>query len=289
MPEEAKLEIRRRSKFGCVVCRCAIYQYEHIEPEFSNAQTHDVDRICLLCGGCHDKVNRGLLSKQTVAAKYAETQTSQEIRRPFDEFDLSAQLITVKLGSATFHAPRCLFRINGTEILSIRPPKDGAAFPTLNGIFCDSNGKSIFEISENVWAGPLDLWDLTVTGNRLTIKAEGGRKALVLSVSPPNQVTVEYLDMFLDSCRVKCGADHLIVGRSAVGRHTYLELENLTCQHPDIAVDIEGTPANKPAFQGLQMNGGETILVGAGVRVGVGSAGSTIGRIRVWQHSVILY
>lgn len=61
IPQETKLEIRRRSKFGCVVCRCAFYQYEHIIPEYHDADEHNPDNMCLLCGHCHDKVTRGIV------------------------------------------------------------------------------------------------------------------------------------------------------------------------------------------------------------------------------------
>jgi hypothetical protein len=46
---EVKAEIRRRSKFGCVRCRNAIYTYEHIDPPFSDAKAHDPGAIPPLC------------------------------------------------------------------------------------------------------------------------------------------------------------------------------------------------------------------------------------------------
>jgi magnesium chelatase family protein len=38
IPAEIRREIRQRSKFGCVICRNAIYTYEHIDPTFVNAK-----------------------------------------------------------------------------------------------------------------------------------------------------------------------------------------------------------------------------------------------------------
>jgi hypothetical protein len=89
IPPEVARKVRRRSKFGCVICRGAIYQYEHIDPEFKDATAHDPSHICLLCGGRHDRVTRGRISKATVSAKYAQVQASDQIRRPFEELDLS--------------------------------------------------------------------------------------------------------------------------------------------------------------------------------------------------------
>ena len=162
IPADIAREIRRRSKFGCVICRCAIYQYEHIDPEFADAREHDPNAICLLCGGCHDRVTRGQLSKETVKTKYSEIQESQTIARPFEELDLATNQISIVLGSATFESAQCLLRINGKDILTISPPKEGAAFPTLNGIFCDRTGREIFRVSDNLWEGAVEAWDVQV-------------------------------------------------------------------------------------------------------------------------------
>ena len=56
IPAKVKLDVRQRSKFGCVICRSAVCQYEHIDPEFADAKSHEAEHICLLCGSCHDKV-----------------------------------------------------------------------------------------------------------------------------------------------------------------------------------------------------------------------------------------
>lgn len=159
IPADVALEIRRRSKFGCVNCRAVVYQYEHIIPEFRDAKAHDPDAVCLLCGGCHDRVTRGRLSKQTIQAKYEEVQASDDIKRPFEEFDLRTNQIVVQLGTAIFEYAHCLININGSDLLVINPPEDGAIFPSLSGTFSDNVGNEVIRITENVWEGPNDAWD----------------------------------------------------------------------------------------------------------------------------------
>lgn len=44
----------QQPKASFVFCRSAIYQYEHITPEFSDAREHNIDHICVLCGLCHE-------------------------------------------------------------------------------------------------------------------------------------------------------------------------------------------------------------------------------------------
>lgn len=66
IPEQIKREIRQQCGFGCVICGCAIYHYEHIDPVFAEAKEHEPSKMALLCGGCHDKVTRGYWSKNKV-------------------------------------------------------------------------------------------------------------------------------------------------------------------------------------------------------------------------------
>ncbi len=70
IPQHIKRELRQRSRFGCVICRRGFYQYEHIDPPFEDAKTHVPDRMCCLCGSCHDAVTRGQLSKALLLQKY---------------------------------------------------------------------------------------------------------------------------------------------------------------------------------------------------------------------------
>jgi hypothetical protein len=66
IPRGIKREVRRRSGFGCVICGCAIFEYEHVDPPFSEAKQHDPSGITLLCGQCHSYVTRGVWSKDKV-------------------------------------------------------------------------------------------------------------------------------------------------------------------------------------------------------------------------------
>ena len=62
IPEDVKREVRQRSRFGCVIpgCRRAFYEYEHIEPEFKDAKSHDPAAICLVCPNHNPRRTGGL-------------------------------------------------------------------------------------------------------------------------------------------------------------------------------------------------------------------------------------
>ena len=68
IPAAVKKEIRRRCGFGCVICGNAIITYEHIDPPFAIARTHDPKRMTLLCGTHQTESTKGLLSKETITS-----------------------------------------------------------------------------------------------------------------------------------------------------------------------------------------------------------------------------
>jgi len=107
IPSEVKRTVRQNSKFGCVICRSAICQYEHIIPSFADAQSHDPENMCLLCGTCHDKVTRGMLSKVTVSEARKHV-LSRNVKRPFENFDLTSNNVRIKFGSNIFDSPKSL-------------------------------------------------------------------------------------------------------------------------------------------------------------------------------------
>lgn len=284
IPADVALEIRKRSKFGCIMCRCAIYQYEHIDPEFADAKQHDPSAICLLCGGCHDRVTRGRLSKDTVKAKYLEIQESKETARPFEELDLASNKISVVLGSAKFEYAKCLLRINGEDILSISPPREGATFPTLSGVFCDHTGREIFRITDNIWEGPLDAWDVQVAGKRLSIKLDKKRFALVLEVEPPNIVRIIQLDMYKDNCHIVCDQTKTLVGQKHGEETTYVGLSKFVCRGGEVGISVDSRSGAPPRLKGIRMAGGEgVILEGTGIKVGKGAGSMQIAQIQVWE------
>ena len=288
IPDDITLEIRRRSKFGCVMCRCAIYQYEHIEPKFADARAHDPQNICLLCGGCHDRVTRGRLSKASIRDAYRAIQEDVDIRPPFEELDLSTHNIRVGLGTAMFEHARHLIRINGVDLLSITPPSAGARFPTLNGLFCDRSGREIFRIRDNVWEGPSDAWDIAVVGSRVVVKTEGGRTALIMTVTPPDGVVINQLDMYVENCHVTCDDSGLRVGRVHGTGYAYIGVGGFTSQGAEVGVEVDARDVDvggPPIVQSIQIVGGEGItLVGAGIRLGVGSGAMTVRDLKVWNR-----
>ena len=284
IPSDVRHEIRRRSKFGCVQCRSAIYQYEHIDPEFTDAKSHDPNNMCLLCGGCHDRVTRGRLSKQTIRESYDKIQRSELAQRPFEGLDLRSQSLTISFGTCTFRQSQSLISINGESILSVLPPLDGEAFPCLSGTFYDKEGIESFRISSNVWEGPSDCWDIEVIGQRISIKTKGNETALELELLPPDGIRVLQLSMYKDNCHLVTNGDELLIGQIHSDGQVCVGLSDFQCLGSSSAISVDSRRDTRPSLAGMRIIGGEGIFLDeTGIIVGMHAANMTIGRIRLWD------
>jgi hypothetical protein len=280
IPEETKREIRRRSKFGCVVCRSAFYQYEHIIPEYHDADEHNPDNMCLLCGHCHDKVTRGMLSKKTIQQKYNEIQISTAIKKPFDDLDLNHNNINVKLGSCIFKYSKCLILLDNVVVLSIEPPEDESSFPTLSGFFADDDGNKLFVIDKNEWQGSNIAWDTEIKGNEIIIRTSKAKIALHLIVHPPESIEVVALDMRIGQSHILLSKDELRVGRITPDAEYYIGIGKLECLGADIGVLVDSKNTPNPQYMGFNITGGEGIdLKGTGIKLAVGSSSMRIGNL----------
>ena len=285
IPEAVRREIRVRSKFGCVVCRSAVCQYEHIDPEFSESTEHDPDCICLLCGHCHDKVSRGLLSKSTVEERYKEVQASDAVKPPSDNLHLDSNQLTVTLGSCIFHGAKTLIEMNGETALAIEPPEDGASFPTLTGRFMDASGNVLLGIDRNIWSGPSTAWDVKVKGRTITVHPARGVVGLKLRVEPPSQIAVEVLDMRIGETHLELRSDLLSVGRISPDEQIYVRIERMECHLAEIGVQVDAANFRIPQLGDLKIVGGEGLdLSDTGIRLAVGSPMFSIGGLHL-EHA----
>lgn len=168
IPAAVKREVRQRSKYGCVICRIGFYHYEHIEP-FENVDAHRADNICCLCGGCHDGVTRGQLSKGAVIAAYQriQTATADEVGPPFGPLDFHTGTATLRIGGLRYPSTvRTVVRYHGVDVISLNPG-EGSEPGSISAVFTDDDGAPILELRDNEWVGPTEGWDITVIGQRL--------------------------------------------------------------------------------------------------------------------------
>lgn len=214
IPAPIKRKIRQRSKFGCVICRSGIFDYEHIDPEYSEATTHDPDDICCLCTACHAKVTRGHFSKAYVRKKYKEVEAAdvREVPPPFDGLDFHDGKAELKIGGISYDpGVTAVVKYHGNEIFSISPSESDMA--GINALFLDDDGKESLKILDNVWHGAVEAWDTEVVGPRIMVRKRKGVFALVLRLEPPGRIVIEKLDMRVRDAHILVSEQSYAVGR----------------------------------------------------------------------------
>lgn len=229
IPDPIKRRIRQRSKFGCVICRAGIYDYEHIDPEYSDATTHSSDDICCLCTSCHAKVTRGHYSKDIVRKRYSEVEATDSslIPPPFDYLDFHDGKAELKIGGISYDpGVNSVVKYHGKELFSVSPSNESDA-AGINALFLDESGNETLKIIDNVWHGAVEAWDTEVVGLRIKVRKRKGAFALVLRLEPPGRIVIEKLDMRVADAHILVSEESHAVGR-------YFDGDNINWFHANM-------------------------------------------------------
>ncbi len=203
IPDPIKRSIRQRCGFGCVICGNAIYQYEHFNPEYNEATQHSPEGITLLCGGCHDRKTRGLLSVQTIIEANKNPKTLAH-GFSWGPFDIGITHPEIVMGIVTMTETDIPLRVFGDNLFVISSPLLPGEIFKISANLKNSQGETILCILENEWQTSSDNWDCTVEGTRITIRSESRSIDLVLRVEPPNKIIIERLHMEHLGCTISC-------------------------------------------------------------------------------------
>jgi len=194
-----KRRVRQKSGFGCVFCGTWIYQYEHFNPEYKDAKTHDPKGICLLCGTDHQKVTSGRISKTQVADQY---QNPVALSKGYanDYLTLRPKFF-VAMGRIFFTQTGKLLSVDGIDLLSIAQPTASEPMK-LNAKFFDDNGTLILEIKDNEMLGYTTNWDIEQKGTRTIFRRKKGEIVLQINILPPDVIEIERINMSYGSSRI---------------------------------------------------------------------------------------
>lgn len=203
IPSDVKRTVRQKCGFGCVKCGSAIYQYEHVIPEFKDAKKHDPENIVLLCGSCHDLVTRGILSKISLQ-EIAKHPKCNEMGFSFGPFDLGGTNPEIIFGSYKCTNVEVLLSVYGESIFSVRPPEVKGAPFLVNALMTDSEGNETLRIENNEWRSNSLNWDVEVVGKKIIIRKKQSDFALVLRTEPPEKLIVEKLKMEYKGVSISC-------------------------------------------------------------------------------------
>ena len=196
IPLKVKRDVRRKSKNGCVICRSLIYQYEHFEPEFTEATEHNADGICLLCASCHQDATSGRVSKLMVSEAYQRVSEDADAKPPFYIPRLNGTH-DLRLGSSTFRYLRqgtTLISYDGEALLSLTYVGDqifGGFRPSFSGVINDANGEAIVTLDDNCITSCTDALDIKLEGSQLTFSRGPRKDDIALQLTFPGDGSIE--------------------------------------------------------------------------------------------------
>ena len=237
IPEAVKREVRQRDGFGCVVCGSAFYQYDHLGTEFKDAEVHDPKKIILLCGGCHDRKTRGVLSTATLQM-CAQSPCCKRKTFSWGALDIGSNHPEIVLGTLIAMNVRSLLTINGEDVFSIAPPLVSHGPFTVNASLYDKDGRQTIKIVRNEFQAVVSNWDVEIIGPRVTVRSGPGNFDLVIRMEPPHRLVIERLDMVYKNFFIQCreGQDTTIEGAG-----TLLNTTGATFDGCDIAICVSGS------------------------------------------------
>lgn len=235
IPRDVKRKIRQECGFGCVVCGNAIYEYEHIDPPFANAKSHDSDKMALLCGACHGYVTRKFWSKQ----KIIEARCAPwSIKNGHAHFLMDASSFAerqIKIGKTLLIDPdETVISAFGEPVLIIRSPEDNNSPIRVSALFRNTAGEIIFQIDDNEVSINEDSWDVNTEGGRVIVRERSRKIALQLVVNPDSIFEIQKLDMMTLGGCIKASinkSDYSIVLYGANGSYSVIGAEGATIKH----------------------------------------------------------
>lgn len=210
IPEPIKRAIRQRCGFGCVICGASITHYDHVDPPYEDATSHDADRIALTCPQHHDWITRKFWSRKTL---------EEASRDPFckragyahSPLDIGTEYPWIKFAGTTIYNVTIPVVIGDIPLFRIKGSEEEAGPFRLSANFHNSQGRPSLMILDNEWRAYETNWDVEASGGALTIRDGPGRVSLRLVVAPPGGVIVEQLDMRIGDLHLTGSPEKLIV------------------------------------------------------------------------------
>lgn len=202
IPAGVKRMVRNRCGYGCVICGSIIYEYHHLNPPFRYATEHDPDGIVLLCGTCHIKAEKGLLSDATIKAKSMSPKCLEQGFATFS-LDVGEKFPVVILGKTIFIGNPTIIRAFGRRLLFIEQPEEDGGPCRISATFYDKDGKKACSIERNEWQGFTSNWDIRNKLKEFTVLSGKGEIALRMKhLANENELVIDRLNMYYKGFRI---------------------------------------------------------------------------------------
>ena len=192
IPFDVRRKIRQESFFGCVICGKLPYTYEHFDPPFETATTHNAAGMALLCGNCQLDTSSSRLSKERIANARAKPHNANH--DPRWRTYLGPGSLSFVFAGNYVQAPGAKVVVNGETIIGFTQSEDGEVL--LSGAFCDLEGRATMRFDDFEIVTFRESWDFEMTGTRFTVRsAHSTPVAIVEFNAQKNLISVERLRM----------------------------------------------------------------------------------------------
>lgn len=193
IPLPMKRAVRQRCGFGCVICGCPIFEYDHIRP-FSEEKEHNQDNLVLLCPTHHTEKTKGLITFDKVVEYSRLPVNVIQSASPPHQLRFNGNQCIIQIGmnisknhlsmlNDSFHA----IAIMNESLLSFRFEQQALL---LSMILKNEEDEIIFLIDDSEMIFSTKQWDIDFVGRVLTIRKEIGQILLQIEFRPPNRVLV---------------------------------------------------------------------------------------------------
>jgi len=247
VPEPVQRAIRQRCGFGCVICGLAFYDYEHFDPEYADAKTHNPEGMTLLCSQHNQNKERGRLSTESVRRANDNPKCLQQ-GFSSEFFDFHNDPIRVSFSGVNFYDCQHLIIIHGVPVLSVSPPEDIGGPVRLSGFLCDSQGRESISIVNNQFAVNSGNWDVDIRGNVVTFREKLREISLQIKLDPPRGIVIEKINMLFRGVRLKGDQDKLEISYN--NGQSWIRFSSCSMSHGYAGIVIGGQAiaANDESF-----------------------------------------
>jgi len=294
IPESIKQQIRINSKFGCVVpdCRNSIYEYEHLIPEFKDAEIHDPNKICLTCSNHNPrktgKYNNEYYSKEQLIKFY--NQIKNDPNPPFptnkDFFKFWELPFTIEIGDLKLKNTESIINIDGLDYLSFKPNPDKTEYSPkilFSGRLQNSNHQDVFHIIENEWIFNYNSYDLITSNGKVQIfEMENQCLFEAIKIPATNTIKITQLSIIKFPFEIKIEKDELKVYQTINNQFKILVRFRASVEHKKAGIFLDSSKETDISKLGYSLNGNiGNHISGTGIYLGRGSGTTRIQWLKI--------
>jgi hypothetical protein len=228
IPDPIKREVRKRCGFGCVICGCPIYEYDHMM-DWAIYKRHVASEITLLCSQHHTEKTSGLLPLEKVLeANKTPYNLRKGISKPYnlhfygkkafigfgnDEIDINDN------GGAFSQV--ILFLIHGMPLFECLIQDDTL---NLSLILFDKNGKLALQIINNELIIKSDVWDIYFIGNKLKVNKKHHDVMMEIEFKAPNKLIIRKGTFYYKNIEIKISKEGISITNLSNGSNAKARL-----------------------------------------------------------------